>query len=187
MSKFKKVLHIDKRIEDFFKSIKLKRKKTKPKRSTVIITKLVIIAFLIFLIYFSGIIKSSCPDEECFEKAFQACKPIKYVKSSNNNVYEHQISRSLFTTCNMKITMKKSAPGTDLDVKKSIEGKSMNCKVPKYLIRATKPGEFENLVDYCTGPLKEGMYEIMIKKAYGLIVANMGEIVEEMQTTLRTI
>lgn len=186
MLKLKKLLQFDKKIENLFKRKNKKKKRKNLTRKQKIITSIIIIALLSFLFYFSGILKPICYTEECFDKAFQTCKPVKHTKLTSNNIYQYKISRSLFKTCKIEITMKKTAPGTDLDIKESIEGKSMKCKIPKYLIKETRPAEFENLINYCTGPLKEGIYELMLKKTYGLVVANMGDIVQEIQRTLKS-
>ena len=36
-----------------------------------------------------------------------------------------------------------------------------------------------NIIQYCTGPLKESLYELIVKRMYELIIVNLGEIAEE--------
>ena len=60
----------------------------------------------------------------------------------------------------------------------------MKCLVPKNELSNVNFNEVENLLGYCTGSLKEGIYEILIKKMYGIIISNLGEILGEVQLNL---
>lgn len=179
LNPLKKILLSFQKVEDFFKT----RKLIKPTKTTKIIISVVAIALIVFLIYFFGVIKPTCYNQDCFNQKFESCSPAKYTKLRNNNIYQYETSRSLGSTCKLQITMEKTAPGTDLDIKESIERKSMKCYVPKHLTNMDIDG-FENLIDHCSGPLKEGMYELMLKRMYGLVVTQMGDIIQEVQKTI---
>lgn len=140
--------------------------------------------FLFIVLYYFGAFKGTCEDEKCFQDSVSACSPKKYNFNVNNNVYTYVISRSLGENCKIKVSLERSAEGTDFDTRGKLEGKSMNCKVPKSELGAVNLNEVENLLGYCTGPLKEGMYEILIKKMYGIIISNLGEILGEVQLGL---
>ena len=60
----------------------------------------------------------------------------------------------------------------------------MLCLIPKSELSLININEVENLLKYCTGQLKEGIYEIIIKKMYSIIISNLGEILGEVQTSL---
>jgi len=164
---------------------KIKQIKKQYHLKTIIAILLVIL--IVSLVYYSGIIKPTCYSDDCFNKKYQDCSPAQYTKIRNNNIYNYKISRSIFSTCNIKIEMTKTAPGTDIDIKEAIEGKSMKCQIPKQYLTSTNINEFENLIDYCTGPLKEGMYNLMLKRMYGLVVSQMGPIINEMEKVLKEI
>lgn len=172
-----------------------KRKKFKPEKKITGLFKIksrhwfktliisLIIIFIGLIIIYSGIITPVCKNDKCFNEKFNKCSPAKYTSVKNNNLYEYKIYRSLFSTCNMKVTMKKVATGTDIDIVNAIQGKSMQCKIPKNLTQIDF-ADLENLTDYCTGPLKEGIYEIVLNRMYGLIVSQMGDIVKEAKSAL---
>lgn len=166
------------------KHSELKPQNPKVKRLKIIVSFIAIIIVLA-LIYFSGIIPSKCPTDECFQKAFSQCTPVSHLLLKNNNLYEYRIYRSLFSNCNFKITMQKSAPGTDLDIKTLLEGKSMKCSIPKSLTATTSLDNLDNMLDYCTGELKEGMYQVILNRMYGLIVLQMKDVVSEAKNALK--
>ena len=45
--------------------------------------------------------------------------------------------------------------------------------------------EMNNIMQYCTGPLKESLYELIIKRMYELIIVNLGEIAEEAKNIMK--
>ncbi len=136
------------------------------------------------LLYYFGAFKGSCETDECFKDATTFCTPKKYDKSVDNTVYKYTISRSLGEYCKIKVSLEQSAEGTDFETKGRLEGKSMRCLVPKNELSNVNFNEVENILTYCTGPLKEGIYEILIKKMYGIIISNLGEILGEVQLNL---
>lgn len=139
---------------------------------------------LFIILYYLGAFKGSCEDDECFKDATTFCTPKKYEKSVDNSIYKYVISRSFGENCKINVKLEQSAEGTDFETKGKVEGKSMNCLVPKSELSAVNFNEVENLLGYCSGPLKEGIYEILIKKMYGIIISNLGQILGEVQLNL---
>lgn len=152
-----------------------------------IILIIIAIAVLAFLFYFFGVIKPKCTTDQCFNENLQKCSPVKYTRIQNNNIYKYTISRSLGSSCKLTVKNKKMAIGTDLDTKTLLEGKSMTCKIPKLETQEIELDNMKNLLTYCTGPLKEGMYELLLKKMYALVVAQMSGIVREAEQVLQKI
>ena len=147
---------------------------------------IIILIFLFaFLIYYSGLIKPSCTTDSCFNQALQGCSPVNYLKNKNNNIYSYKISRSLFFNCNLKIKMKKAALGSEIEIKELLEGKSMNCKIPKSKLNDIDINEMKDLLNYCTGPLKEGIYELMLKRMYSLVIGQMSNIIQKSESVLQ--
>ena len=154
------------------------------KKKEVIIGSIISLVLLINLYYFGLIFKKNCSTEDCFEDALSICKPVEYESRINNNVYNYEIYRSLGNNCRIKVDLEKSSEGTDFDTRIRLEGKSMKCSVPKDDLLLLKLTEINNLLKYCSGPLKEAIYEIMIKNMYTVIITNLGEILGEVQTSL---
>ncbi len=148
---------------------------------------IVIVLILASLFYFFGIIKPKCSTDQCFNENLQKCSPVKYTRLQNNNLYKYTISRSLGNKCKLTVENKKMAIGTDLDTKNLLEGKSMKCKIPKSKLSEIELDNMKDLLNYCTGPLKEGMYELLLKRMYALVVSQMSGIVKEAEKTLEKI
>lgn len=149
---------------------------------------IIILIFLFaFLIYYSGLIKPKCATDSCFNQALQKCSPASLTKIKNNNIYSYKISRSLFSKCNLKIKMEKAALGSEIEIKTLLEGRSMSCKIPKSKLKDININEMKDLLNYCSGPLKEGIYELMLKKMYSLVVGQMSGIIKKTESVLQTI
>lgn len=149
---------------------------------------IIILIFLFaFFVYYSGLIKPDCNTDSCFNQALQKCSPVSYDKLKNNNLYSYKISRSLLSNCNLNIKFEKAALGSELEIKTLLEGKSMNCKVPKSNLKNIDINEMKDLLNYCSGPLKEGIYELMLKKMYSLIIGQMSNIIKKSEQYLQQI
>jgi hypothetical protein len=153
-------------------------------KKQMIIYSLVALLALLLILYFFGVIKKTCSDEECFKEKINSCSPIKYDRQIKNNIYTYEISRSLGNNCKIKISLERSSEGTLIDEKIKLEGKTMKCSIPKEELISLNIDEVENLLQYCTGPLKEGIYEIIIRNMYGVIISNLGEVLSEVQTSV---
>lgn len=147
---------------------------------------LVLIAAIIiaFIFFFPGIIKKDCKqDKECFSQAFEECKPSKYLVLIDNNYYSYTIKDKNSDSCILRIKLEKMAVGTPIDLLEKFEGKSMTCRIPIERLD-TEIEEISNIINFCTGPLKESIYELIIEKLYGLVLRNMGELISQVQEQL---
>ena len=61
----------------------------------------------------------------------------------------------------------------------------MKCIIPKDELRKLNLLETDKVINYCTGPLKEGLYQLMVKRMYELVITNLGEIAEEANNILK--
>jgi len=143
-----------------------------------------IMIIILFFAYFFGIVKKTCADESCFNDALQKCSMAKYLSLQNYNYYRYTIEGSKGGYCEVRIELVKMALGTPQDKLALFEGKGMTCRVPKAEITKMQGGNVEGILKYCSGPLKEAMYQTIIEKLYTLIISNMGEILGEMEDVL---
>ena len=141
----------------------------------------IIILFVIFLGWFF-VYKKTCDSDECFNDALAECKPTKFYGYRNNNLYLYKISRSL-DKCRLYIKVERMAIGTEPDLIRLLEGNSMKCKIPKGV--EITLDEMENLLDYCHGTLKEGLYQIMLERLYALVVSDMSGIIKEAEKVMK--
>lgn len=154
------------------------------KKKVIILCIIIFVVLLIIFYYFGLIFKKTCTTQECFEDSVGVCSPVKFDNRINNNIYHYEIYRSLGANCKININLLRSSEGTDFDTKGRLEGKSMKCLIPKDDLATLRLTEVNNLLKYCSGPLKEGIYEIIIKNMYTIIINNLGEILGDVQTSL---
>jgi len=147
-----------------------------------IIVYMIIIVLLIGAFYnFVGFTKNCKQDRNCFDKRIADCKKAKFVNIDNNNIYDYHIKGKSQGNCILDISLRRMAIGTDMGIVKLLEGKSMRCLLPADKVRSLKLDEMENLVNFCSGSLKEGMLELALERMYGLIVQNLGGLVGEIR------
>ncbi len=150
------------------------------KKQVIISTFLIIllIGALGFLFY-----KKRCSDEDCFNKALSDCSPSKYYGYRNNNLYYYGISRSFRGDCKLYIKVERMAIGSEPDLVRLMEEKSMKCNVPRSVI--INLDNMENLLTYCHGELKEGLYQLMLERLYALVVRDMSGVISEAKKAMK--
>src|SRR3989344_3711886 len=104
--------------------------KAKKQVSTLLIALLILV-----MLYSFGVFKKPCLDEECFNKALQSCSSAEFITQKNNNLYVYSIMPSLGKKCSVEITLERIAPGSEPEVVHLLEGKSMQCKIPKTITK----------------------------------------------------
>lgn len=130
----------------------------------------VTLAFLLFYEKDCGFSK------ECFDSSFKKCEKSKVLLEEDKNIFEYKIIGSRESSCVVKVTITKIDPNSGQEVISSFEGKSMACNIPR-----SQTFETENILQYCSGPLKEAIYELIIQKMYNLLAENLGDIISQMQ------
>lgn len=134
--------------------------------------------------YYTGIIKSDCgTDKSCFDNALMKCRSSQVVIIRDNNVYLYEAWPGVGQGCYVKITLKRIEAGASEEFK-DLEGKSMRCKLSKEQVESTNLDQFDNLIKYCHGELKEGVYEIIINRMYTNLISNLGDVVNKAQEVL---
>lgn len=164
----------------------------KKKTGTKILTwqKILITATIVFIIvigaFMLGVVKKKCKDEACFNEALRRCSTATYLKLENFNYYAWSINGKTQDSCKINIKLVKMATGTPVDKVQLFEGKEMDCAVPKEIFSKAEGSKVENVLNYCTGPLKEAIYQSIIERLYTVIISNLGGAINEIQRTLKT-
>lgn len=153
-----------------------KRESEKRYKNVSSITQILLLIAVIFILFYAGVFKKSCTDDQCFNDYVRQCRPVDYFNQKNNNLYVYSVSRSLGESCNIKITLEKVAPGSDADVRELLEGESMDCLFPREVLETSDLNEIGNILSFCHGTLKEGIYELIIQRMYTHIIGNLNEI-----------
>ena len=147
-------------------------------------TRLGIVGFVFLILfltgYYFGYLRENCgQDKECFNAKLNSCKPAEFLNIRNNNVYIYRSANNFMKYCKLNIKLARTAVGTDPDVVKLLEGKSMSCNIPKTEIKNLNIDEVNDVLKYCHGELKEGLYELIINRMYTYLIAQLNPIKEE--------
>lgn len=143
---------------------------------------LVIIVISIVAYFMATVLipKNCSQDRECFNKKASYCVPAVYKSESQGNVFSYRILGStLNDSCTIEIKLEKASIVSSQETKDLFEGKSMTCKFPKQQLLISPIQETSNILNYCTGPLKEATLELMIRKLYGAIAQNLGDVLNQ--------
>ena len=160
-----------------------------PKSSNKIVAN-VILVIVIAAIVLVGVLIFSTPkncgtDEACFRAAAENCKLAKLTSFKGENTFSYEIRGSRGNNCLVTVEIIKISDGASVDLKQAFEGKNMICNIPRQQFTDTSITEIDNIIDYCTGPLKEAMLEVMIKELYSIIANNLGSIVIELEDLIK--
>ncbi len=149
--------------------------------------KIILISVLIAMIIIVGSVTAylffytkTCTTEKCFLQAQRECSRASYTVSNEGNVWQYKVLNSLSFSqnlCTIKVKNLQIASEDPLAMK--VQGKGMRCRVPREL--AGTYVRMESKLEYCSGPLKESLQDLLIDQLYKYIVQNIGEITEELR------
>jgi hypothetical protein len=146
----------------------------------------VIIVGIFIAGYYLGFTREYCgTDVNCFNEKKNTCSPVEVYSSKENNVYYYKLNPTLRNRCKLLIKFEKAQEGTSPEHIALLEGKSMMCILPKQKMQTLSILEMNEIMPYCSGPLKEGIYELIVKRMYELIITNLGEITEEAEKIMK--
>lgn len=136
---------------------------------------IIVVLFLIVLlsVYYFFLYTKTCQAEECFYKALVSCKKAKWINDAEEGTWLYIIKGASGQNCRVEVKLLLAKEGI-LDIGK-IEGKNMDCYLPPEIVAGP-----EQDLARCTGPLKEGLQNLVIKRMHSYILENLGEISEEM-------
>ena len=131
-----------------------------------------ILAVAVLALYYT-FIPADCDNYTCFEAHMMKCKSATFVNEENEASWRYEILGTVGRTCEIEVTLLGAKDG-DLGLRQ-YEGDTMICA---YDIGVT--GYPEKNLAACHGELKEGLQSIVIEKLYKYIVANLGEIRDDL-------
>ncbi|MGV8142220.1 MAG: hypothetical protein ACP5NS_01125 [Candidatus Pacearchaeota archaeon] len=137
-------------------------------REVIAVLILIVAVMALYLTFIPPV----CEDYLCFESRMAECKPAVFVNEEEEASWRYEILGTAQKTCSIEVTLL-SAKNADLGLR-DYEGFDMRCY---YTLGVT--GYPEKNLEACHGPLKEGLQSIVIEKLYKYIVANIGEINDE--------
>lgn len=132
-----------------------------------------IIALIIFSGYFLFFYTKQCDTAECFVNAIAHCKKVSWIREDIQANWLYTITGDAKgDSCDVEVQLLKIKEGT-IDNER-LQGEKMNCMILKNDIKLP-----EKQLSQCTGLLKEGLQEIIIKEIHDYLLKNVGEIKEE--------
>jgi len=152
-------------------------------------TKIKVIAFAILIVLVLLIVLMQTPkncrdNEECFNIRAKACKLASVTAVNQGNTFRYEIRGQKSGSCIIRVTMLHANNGLPQNLKKALEGKGMLCELQKSVLAEKPLSQFNDLNDYCTGPLKEKMLEINLENLYGLVVKQLGPLATQFKQSL---
>tara|TARA_Y100000310_G_C20631664_1_gene788978 strand:- start:582 stop:1085 length:504 start_codon:yes stop_codon:yes gene_type:complete len=145
-----------------------------------------VLASIFLMAHYTGLTRTYCgTDISCFMEKAKICKPVEVYSTQNNNIYHYKILSTPTNNCILKIKLEKVREGTLPEHKQLLEGKSMKCTVQKNQLETLNLQNLNEIMPHCSGPLKESIYELIIKRMYELIISNLGEIAEKAENILQ--
>lgn len=129
----------------------------------IIILIVIILAVWFFLFKFE-----ECNNIDCFTKNLEECGRARYV-SGEKMIFEYKILGEKNDKCEINVELLKGELNNQESIK--LERQEMVCSIN--LGSVEMPGSD---ISKCTGQLKEGLQELLIKKLHTYIVQNLGRI-----------
>ncbi len=139
------------------------------------IAPLVVLVLFLFIVFYLFRVTDCEYDSNCFNEKFSNCERAKYLTEDEGNIFEYKIKYEKGLDCVVVVSVLEVNPESDEETKELFTGKSMTCTVPKnqkFTVDA---------LSYCTGPLKESMYELIIQKMYNVLAQSLGDVIHELQ------
>jgi len=136
-----------------------------------------IILVLLIVFGFFGVFKKTCDSEECFSEGIKNCRNLVYFQDKEGNLLRYSVS-NVIGYCIVDIRMERVSGS--LESVEMLEGEEMTCKIPKKELDMIG-SNMESYIKYCNGILKEKMYELVLKKMYGVVISNIDDVINEVR------
>ena len=135
----------------------------------IVVVMIVVVAVLALHYTFTP---TNCADFSCFQAHMVRCESAIYVNEESEASWRYRVIGTADKKCDIEVTLLNAKEGNI--ALRQYEKTSMTCS---YALGVGGYPE-KNLVA-CHGELKEGLQTVVIEKLYKYIVANLGEIREE--------
>jgi len=151
------------------------------KTKTISFFLIIFIIFAVALSFYAITYKTQdCKkDQDCFRQNEVVCKRSTVQVIKEGNLFSYTIDKQKQNTCFVTVSVVEVNPNSGQELKAAFEGKSMSCQIPLDQIKKVSVISNNDIFDFCTGPLKEATYELIIKKLYSVIAQNLGPILSK--------
>ncbi|MBS3081657.1 hypothetical protein J4416_01800 [Candidatus Pacearchaeota archaeon] len=133
---------------------------------------ILILVVAVLALYYT-FVPVSCEDYSCFEAHMTKCRSAVFVNEEDEASWKYEVLGTSDKKCNIEVTLLNAKEG-NIDLRR-YEDTTMTCA-----IAIGVAGYPEKNLELCHGTLKEGLQSVVIEKLYKYIIANLGEIREEL-------
>jgi len=138
------------------------------KRDWLIVLLLTLL--LLATIFIGFFYKQECKTRDCFIKAMFECKKSSFESAQQNITWRYSVKG--FSNADCVVGVKSVNIKMSAEVAKKLEGKYMDCYIPKNIAGSFMP---EAKLEYCHGLLKEALQDLIIEKMHLYIMQNIGQ------------
>ena len=129
---------------------------------------LVILVILIWGAWFVFFSYASCENWDCFNNKLEGCDKVKFI-GGDDMIFEYTIRGSSGDECEVGVQLLQGELNNQDSLK--LEMHKMTCMLPEGVVMIP-----ESNIGKCTGLLKEGLQDLVIKKLHTYLVQNLGKI-----------
>ena len=121
--------------------------------------------------------KNCGTDRGCFIQKAQTCSKAKVIDYKEGNEFIYEIKDKTGSDCIFYVKINKMKENTDYNLVKILEGKDMLLEQ----FKINPLADTKDIIDSCSGSLKEALQQLTIERLYGVIISNIGGINKELQ------
>jgi len=135
----------------------------------VVLFVFVLLIWGVWVAFFSY---STCETWDCFNDKLGGCDKVKFI-GGDDMIFEYTIEGSEGDECEVGVQLLQGELNNQDSLK--LEMHKMTCMLPKGVVMIP-----ESNIGKCTGLLKEGLQDLVIKKLHSYLVQNLGKLNLEM-------
>lgn len=129
---------------------------------------LIVLAVLIWGVWVVFFSYATCETWDCFNGKLEDCGKVKFI-GGNDMIFEYTIEGSSGGECEVGVQLLQGELNNQESLK--LEMRRMTCMLPKGVVMIP-----ESDIGKCSGLLKEGLQDLIIKRLHSNIVQNLGRI-----------
>jgi len=133
---------------------------------------LIVLTILIWGVWAAFFSYATCTNWDCFNNKLERCGRVKFI-GGEDMIFEYTIKGINDGKCEVGVQLLQGELNNQDSLK--LEMYKMTCMLPKGVIMIP-----ESNIGKCTGLLKEGLQDLVIKKLHTYLVKNLGKLNLEM-------
>ena len=131
-----------------------------------IVVIVALLAWGVWAVFFSY---AECDNWDCFNNKLKECEKVVFIGESGSMIFEYIIKGVSDDECKVSVELLQGELNNQDSLK--LQGHKMICYLPEGVIMIP-----ESNIAKCTGLLKEGLQDAIIKRLHSELVQNLGRI-----------